>query len=102
MPTWIERFAAVAREGAPAHVAEPACDRHRRLDVDDQQRLLEPGRPREHLAVVVQHDGVPVEDELVLAADRVDEGDEGDVVARPRGKHLLALTLLAEVERGGG
>ena len=72
-----------------------------RLDVDHEQRLFEARRAREHLALVVEHDRVPVEDELVLAADGVDEGDVADVVARTRLKHLLALAVLADVERRG-
>ena len=72
------------------------------LDVDDEQRLLEPRRAREHLALVVEHDRVPVEDELVLPADGVDEGDVADVVARAGRKHLLSLALLADVERRRG
>ena len=73
-----------------------------RLDVDDEQRLLEAGRARQHLALVVEDAGVPVEDQLVLPADRVAEGDEADVVARALDEHLLAVALLADVEGGGG
>src|SRR6185503_9114960 len=62
----------------------------------------EPGRARQHLALVIEHDGVSVEDELVLAADGVDEGDVADVVSRAGRKHLLSLPLLADVERRGG
>ena len=47
------------------------------------------------------HDAVPVEDELVLAADRVHERDPAAVVAGALGEHLLALQALAEVERRG-
>ena len=43
-----------------------------------------------------------VEEELVLAADRVAEGEEGGVVARPGDEHLLAVLGLAHVVRGGG
>jgi hypothetical protein len=42
---------------------------------------------------------VSVEDQLVLAADGVAEGDEARVVSRSRHQHLLALDLLADVER---
>ena len=35
------RAAALARERAPAHVAQPPADHVRRVDVDDEQRLLE-------------------------------------------------------------
>jgi hypothetical protein len=44
---------------------------------------------------------VSVEDQLVLAADGVAEGDEACVVARAGGEHLLALAIAAEVERRG-
>ena len=42
-----------------------------------------------------------VEDQLVLAADRVAERDEARVVARADAQHLLALAVLADVERRG-
>ena len=90
---------AFARQRAAAHVAQPAADRRDRVDVDDEQLLLEPGGPREHLALVVEHDRVPVEDQLVLSADRVAERDEARVVARAHLQHLLALAVLADVER---
>ena len=67
----VERLAAIARERPAADVPQSAGDRDRRLDVDDEQRLLEARRAGEHLAVVVEHDRVAVEDELVLAADGV-------------------------------
>ena len=43
-----------------------------------------------------------VEDQLVLAADGVAERDEARVVARARAQHLLALAVLADVERRRG
>ncbi len=45
---------------------------------------------------------MPVEDELVLAADEPAEGDAGDVLARALGEHPLALGALAGVVGGGG
>jgi hypothetical protein len=42
---------------------------------------------------------MPVENELVRRADGVDERDEADVVAGAGLEHLLALALLAHVER---
>ena len=45
---------------------------------------------------------MPVEDELVLAADAVAERDEAGVVARARDEHLLALAVAADVERRRG
>ena len=93
---------AVARQRAAAHVAQPAPDRSDGIEVDDEQLLLEPGRAREHLALVVEHDRVAVEDQLVLAADGVAERDEARVVGRAHLEHLLALAVLADVERRGG
>ena len=75
---------ALALERAAAHVAQPPADRLVGLDVDDEQRLLEPGRAREHLALVVEHDGVPVEDELVLAADGVARRRRSTTLSRAR------------------
>ena len=93
---------ALAGERAAADVAQPAADRLARVEVDDEQRLLEPRRAGEHLPLVVEHDRVPVEEQLVLAADEVAEGEVGRVVPRPRDQHLLAVLGLAdEVRRGG-
>ena len=89
----------LALERPSPHVAQSTPDRLLRLDVDDEQRFLEPRRAREHLALVVEHDRVPVEHELVLRAHRVDERDVADVVAGAGLEHLLALALLADVER---
>ena len=89
-------------ERAPADVAQPPADRLARVEVDDEQRLLEARRPREDLALVVEHDRVAVEEELVLAADEVAEREVGGVVARARDEHLLAVLRLADVERRRG
>ena len=89
----------LAFERPPPNVAQPPPNGLLRLDVDHEQRLLEPRSAREHLALVVEDDRVPVEHELVLRADRVHERDVADVVARTRLEHLLALPLLADVER---
>ena len=93
---------ALAGERAPADVAKPASDRLGRVDVDDEQRLLETRRAGKHLTLVVEHDGVSVEDELVLAADEVAEREEGGVVPRARDEHLLAILGLADVVGRGG
>ena len=91
-----------ALELAPPHVAQPPADRLRRVDVDHEQRLLEAGRPGDHLPLVVEHDRVPVEDELVLPSHQVAEGEIRRVVAGARDQHLLPLLGLADVERRGG
>ena len=95
------RLVARALELAAPHVAEAAADRLGRVEVDDQQSLLEPRRPGDHLALVVEHDRVAVEDQLVLAADEVAEGEIRRVVPRPRDEHLLAVLGLADVEGRG-
>ncbi len=87
------------RERAPAHVAQSPPNRRRRIDIDDEQRFFESRGAGDHLALVVEHDRVPVEDELVLAAGHVAERDERRVVARAGGEHLLPLAVLADVER---
>src|SRR5581483_7194748 len=92
----------VARQRAPPRLRQSPSDRRRRVDVDDEQRLLEARRSGQHLALVVEHARVAVEDELVLAADCVHECDEGGSVARPLLEHLLSLAVLADVERRGG
>ena len=94
--------AAVLRERAAARVGQPARDDGRRIDVDEHQRLLEARRAREHRALVVDHERVPVEDQLVLAADGVAERDVRRGVARARAEHLLALAVAQQVERRRG
>ena len=89
--------AGAARGGALARVAQPLRLGGVEVDRRKQQLLAELRRARDHLAVVVEHERVPVEDELVLAADERAERDGGDVVARPLGEHPLALEPLAGV-----
>ena len=72
------------------------------VEVDDEQSLLEAGRSGDDLALGVEDERVPVEDELVLAADGVAEDERAAVVPRPRREHLLALRVLADVERRRG
>ncbi len=72
------------------------------VDVADEQLLAELGGAGDGRAGVVDHAGVAVEDELVLAADEPAEGDAGDVVAGALGEHALALGALAGVVGGGG
>ena len=89
----------VPLEGATADVSEPPRDRVGWIDVDQQQRLLEPGCAGHDLARVVEHDRVAVEDELVLSADEVAEREEAGVVASAGDQHLLTLLGFADVER---
>ncbi len=87
-----------ALELATSNVAKPTADRLGRVEVDDEQALLEPGCPGDHLALVVEHHRVPVEHELVLAPDEIAEGEIRGVVTRPRDEHLFAILGLAHVE----
>ena len=88
-------------ELASSYVAQSAAHRVRRLEVDDEQVLLEARRAGEHFSGVVEDDRVPVEDELVLSADEVAEGDVRGRVTCARDEHLLALLGLADVKRRG-
>ena len=99
----LHRGTSLARavELAAAHVAEPPPHRLGRIDVDDEELLLESGRTRDDLAGVVEHDRVPVEDELVLPADEVAEREVRAGVAGACHEHLLAVLGLADVERRG-
>ena len=67
-----------------------------------EQMLLESGCPGQHLAVRVEHDRVPVEQQLVLTADRIAEDERHAVVLRPRRQHRFAILGLAHVERRCG
>ena len=62
--------------------------------LDDEQRLLEPGRAGDDLSVGVEDERVPVEDELVLSADGIAEDDRAAVCACALGEHRLALAVL--------
>ena len=97
----VRDLAAISGERAPADVPETAPNRICRLDVDDEQRLFEAGPAREQVTLLVEYERVPVEDQLVLPADRVAEGDEARVVAGAGGEHLLAFAVAEEVERRG-
>ncbi len=90
-----------ALELATPHVLETTADRLERVEIDDEQLLLEARRPGEDGALVVEDDRVPVEHQLVLAADEVAEGEVCRVVARARHEHLLSILGLADVERRG-
>ena len=96
------RVLARAVELAASCVSQTPPDRGDGLDVDDEEVLLETRRAGDDLAGVVEDDRVPVEDELVLAADEVAEREVGARVARPGDEHLLALLGLADVERRRG
>jgi hypothetical protein len=85
---------------AQPRVAQPRGGGGLEVDRAQRERLGELGRAGQHGALVVEHDGVAVEDELVLAADEVAERDRAEVVARPLDEHLLALAALAR-EVGG-
>ncbi len=93
---------ALPRERPPPHVAKPPADHLRGIDLGEEQGLLESRCAGDYLPLVVQHDRVPVEDELVLAADAVAERDEARVVAGTRDEHLLALSVASDVERRSG
>ena len=80
-------------------VAQPRGQRRLQVDGPHHQRLGELRRPRQHAALVVEQQRVPVEDQLVLAADEVGERDRGQVVARALDQHPLAVAALARVVR---
>ena len=91
--------AAVLRERATPSIGEAARDNRRRVDVDHHQRLFETRPAREHRSLVVDHERMPIEDQLVLPTDGVAEGDERRVVARARAEHVFALAVAQQVER---
>ena len=66
-----------------------------RIDVDDEEVLLELRAARHDLAGRVDHQAVPVEHQFVLSAHGVAEGDEATVVRCPLPEHPLTLDTLA-------
>jgi hypothetical protein len=71
------------------------------VQVADQQLLLELAAARQQVAARVEHHAPAVEDELVLAAHRVQVAEKDGAVTGPSGEHSLAELALAAVERGG-
>ena len=84
---------AVHRRPQP-RVAQPSRQRALEIDGRERQRLGELRRARDQPTLVVEHDRVPVEDQLVLASDEVAERHGAEVVARPLGEHPLARLAL--------
>ena len=60
-------------------------------EVADDKGLAELWGRRDEIAVMVEDHGGAVEDELVLAADKVDVGERAGRVGGARGEHPLAL-----------
>jgi hypothetical protein len=71
------------------------------VEVGDDEVLGELAAPGHRLAALVDDQAAAVEDQLVLAAHHVDEGQAHQVVRRPGGDHPLALVSLAGVVRRG-
>ena len=90
------------RQRPASRVPQPVADRGGGVDIGNEERLLEGRRPGDDVPVLVEHERVAVEDELVLTADRVHERDPAHVVTSPDGEHLLPLAALADVERRRG
>ena len=96
----IGEVALLAGERAPARVPESPSQRGRGVDLDDEESLLEGGCTGHHASLLVEDEAVPVEDELVLAPDRVYERDPAGVVPGAGREHLFSLFALAHVEGG--
>ena len=82
---------------APAGVVQARAEDLVEIEVGHHEVFLEGPAARDPLALLVEDEGLPVEDELVLAAHRVDEGQADEIVGGPRGQHLLAELGLARV-----
>ena len=94
--------AELEREPHLLQIVDPRGDRACFAEIEDEQLLLEARRPCEHLAIGRDDDRMAVEDELVLRADGVAERDGGAIVARSAAHDVLALAVLADVERRRG
>ena len=93
--------ATIPCERAATGVRQPSRHDRGGLDVDEQQVLLESLGACDHVALVVDHEGVAVEDELVLAADGVAQCNERSGVARAGAEHLLPFAVAQQMERRG-
>ena len=69
--------------------------------IDDEHVLLELGRAVEDRAVRANHQGAPIEHELVLASDEVEVDHRCSRRTSAPDDHCLALSGLALVERRG-
>src|SRR5439155_24520783 len=88
-------------EAAAPCIPEAPADGRRRIDVDEDQRFLECRRPRDHAALLVENEAMPVEDELVLRPDGVDERDPARIVSGTGREHLFTLGPLTQMEGRG-
>src|SRR5205085_9357481 len=95
----VRQLPSIAGERPPPDVAEAPPNGVGRLDVRDEEGFFEPRSARDHVALFVEHERVTVEDQLVLTADGVAEGDKTGVVAGACCEHLLALAVAKDMER---
>jgi hypothetical protein len=72
------------------------------MDVHEKEILLELSGASDNVAIRVEDGGAAVEDELVLAADKIAENDVASVVRGPDTEHPLPGSALETVIRGGG
>src|SRR5262245_10976002 len=56
---------------------------------------------RQQLTALIENDAAPVEDQLILPADKVEVGDNGAAIGCAGGEHALARGLLAHKVRRG-
>ena len=97
------RGAALATHvGSVARVAQARRGDLARVDRAEGEALLELGAAGQDAPVLVDGEAVPVEDELVLAADGVDEHDRGQVVDGALREHALPGLPVADAVGGGG
>ena len=92
--------AELEREPHLVELGERRCQRAggRLGQVDQSSASSNPGALATTLPSPIEHERVPVEDELVLAADGVAEDQRTAVVPRTGREHLLALRVLADVK----
>jgi hypothetical protein len=85
-----------------ARIAKPGGVGGGWIDIAHHELLAELRAPGNQLAVLVHDEAVPVENQLVLAADEVAEGDVGEIVPSPLHEHPLPLDALSAVIGRGG
>jgi hypothetical protein len=90
-----------AIDGAVPGIAQTNATRGGGVDGRDDQLFAELLAPGQDAALVIDHERMAVEHELILPPDEIAEGDCGDVVTRTLDQHPFALGALTDVIRGG-
>ena len=80
-------------------IVETGAEDRVEIEIGDEQVFLESLSAGDALALLVEDEGLAIEDQLVLAPYHVDEGQADQIVGCAGGEHLLPEVALADVDR---